>query len=929
MSGPDLFKSPYIGLVPYSEDYWPFFFGRESERDIIIENIRGARLTLLYGPSGVGKTSVLHAGVVHRLRELAREAASNGSEQKLFVVVFKSWADNPLDQLRKIIQETFADSLNRDSALPGSSARTLYELLQSCTQGVEARVYIILDQFEEYFRYNSKANGEERFVKEFAEAVNKCSRRVSFLISIREDSYAKLDRFEGIIPALFDNYLRIEHLDRDSARAAIEKPIDKYNDLHRADGQQIQLGEGLVEEVLNQIPISRQSTRSAGKAYRKQESSETASRIETPRLQLVMARLWREEMSAGSRTLRLETLKRLRGADEIVRSYLNEGMSKLSRRQRALAAKVFLYLVTPTGEKQAYTVSSLANRTGANRERLIELLDRLRNDTLHPILNVSSQSSQGDPYYELSHDTLAPAVEAWRVQFIKKAKRKKRLIVSALALVLVLAATAMAAKFWEKEVARRQAEDAKRQAEVARHQAVVASTANNKFISEQHRIMLSGQTDYRTYINSTVENLFTLYEQEPDTISKGIILKNIAGLYRFFGEVSEAKGQYTDSRKYHKRAKKNYRKALELLEGALGDHPEVATTLNDLAGIYHNEGKYTKAEPLYAKALAVEEINLGEKDEYVIDGYKNLARCYIKVGKLVDAERLFTHVLELQTGGPDFPVVIDNLNELEKQIILDSLTDLGWLYDSLGKYDDAGKLLMKALEVQRSMSAPVGLPNYLNDLALDYYYKRGEYAEAESFFRDSLNILKGTPSPDPGEMAVSLNGLLASYNKQGKTADAEDSLEAENTYKMIVEGKLGVDAFSLERLAFLYDDQGRGGAEALFDQALNTYKANLKKGHPTVGRVLSNRGSFYYKRKDYQRSEADFKQALDSQEALPQSPELARTYYRLAKLYSDQGKYGDAEPLFNKAKEIQERSIPNHPDLATTKNDYAAMRMKM
>ena len=56
--------------------------------------------------------------------------------------------------------------------------------------------------------------------------------RVHFLLSIREDSLAKLDRFKGQIPRLFANYVRIEHLNRAAARRAIEGPIEEWNRRH-------------------------------------------------------------------------------------------------------------------------------------------------------------------------------------------------------------------------------------------------------------------------------------------------------------------------------------------------------------------------------------------------------------------------------------------------------------------------------------------------------------------------------------------------------------------------------------------------------------------------------------------------------------------------------------------------------------------------
>ena len=66
-------KSPYKGLAPFRPKDAPFFFGRALDRRIIVANLQSARLTLVYGASGVGKSSVLNAGVAHHLERLERE----------------------------------------------------------------------------------------------------------------------------------------------------------------------------------------------------------------------------------------------------------------------------------------------------------------------------------------------------------------------------------------------------------------------------------------------------------------------------------------------------------------------------------------------------------------------------------------------------------------------------------------------------------------------------------------------------------------------------------------------------------------------------------------------------------------------------------------------------------------------------------------
>src|SRR6185437_6435019 len=87
--------SPYFGLDYYDERFGAWFFGRESDGSKIITNLRAARLTLLHAESGVGKSSLLRAGVAWRLRRLAlKEALFKGTVD--IPVVFSAWKDDPV-----------------------------------------------------------------------------------------------------------------------------------------------------------------------------------------------------------------------------------------------------------------------------------------------------------------------------------------------------------------------------------------------------------------------------------------------------------------------------------------------------------------------------------------------------------------------------------------------------------------------------------------------------------------------------------------------------------------------------------------------------------------------------------------------------------------------------------------------------------------
>ena len=85
---------PYLGLVPFSSDDARYFFGREGDCEIIAANLVASRLTILYAPSGVGKTSVLRAGVAHELEGLHDEG-----RPEFLVAVVRRWAVDPIGEI--------------------------------------------------------------------------------------------------------------------------------------------------------------------------------------------------------------------------------------------------------------------------------------------------------------------------------------------------------------------------------------------------------------------------------------------------------------------------------------------------------------------------------------------------------------------------------------------------------------------------------------------------------------------------------------------------------------------------------------------------------------------------------------------------------------------------------------------------------------
>ena len=419
--------TPYKGLEPYSEADANFFFGRESEWEIIADNLRAARLTLLYGVSGVGKSSLLRAGVAHHLMEDAKKNLAEYGTPEFAVVVFNAWQDDPLVGLVKKVEKDIKSLLKGKTFELLPSSQKLDQILEICAERLDVKggvgeLLIVLDQFEEYFLYHPNEQGARTFADEFPLAVNRPDLPVNFLISIREDSLAKLDHFKASIPNIFDNYLRVKHLDAQSAYDAISKPIEKYNHLSPYE-EPINLNKGLVKVVIDQV--SKIVKDNNGRGITNESRVEFKKQIEAPYLQLVMEYLWKEEINnRHSDSLRLLTLLEIGGAEKIVKEHLNKQMESLKEDERKAAAKIFQYLVTPSGTKIAYPVLDLVEITKLREKELKDLLETLSSGSQRILRPVGPSPSNPEvERYEIFHDVLAEPILDWvRTYTIQKTK---------------------------------------------------------------------------------------------------------------------------------------------------------------------------------------------------------------------------------------------------------------------------------------------------------------------------------------------------------------------------------------------------------------------------------------------------------------------------------------------------------------------------
>lgn len=404
-------SSPYKGLAPYEDTDAKWFFGRERARQVVAANLMSERLTVVYGESGVGKSSLLRAGVAHHLRAESRRNLAELGTPEFLVVDVATWQDDPKATVHRAMARAVHDLVGPGSPLPDVVDGSLAETIKSWSRSLDVDFLFIFDQFEECFLYHDDT---DPFLQQLPEVVNRDDLRANFILALREDRLAQLDRLKSRLDTnLFANRLRVGHLDRAAAREAILGPLALHNEVH---GTAVSMDDELVELVLDQVTRGRVSA--LGDVGLGRDDGDDGH-VETPFLQLVLTRLWETAVPAtgpdrAAHTISVATLQSLGGAEAIVRNHLDGAMAALSESERAVAADAFRFLVTPGGSKIALGADDLASFTSHSSDELKGVLESLSAGSMSILRTVEPPPGETRRRYEIFHDVLAPAVTEWR-----------------------------------------------------------------------------------------------------------------------------------------------------------------------------------------------------------------------------------------------------------------------------------------------------------------------------------------------------------------------------------------------------------------------------------------------------------------------------------------------------------------------------------
>ncbi len=242
-------SNPWLGLASFTEETRAYFFGREEEVAELARRVQRKLLTLLFGQSGLGKTSILRAGLVPRLR-------GQGYCPIYVRIDYGRDAPEPAAQIKQAILRTARRAGRWSQEGVAAEGESLWEFLHHRDDvlldeaGATLIPLLIFDQFEEIF---TLAQSDEfgraraaRFVAELADLVenrppkafeakldedDSAAERFDFarsdyrvLIALREDYLAPLEGLKKQIPSISQNRLRLAPMSGNQALEAVLQP---------------------------------------------------------------------------------------------------------------------------------------------------------------------------------------------------------------------------------------------------------------------------------------------------------------------------------------------------------------------------------------------------------------------------------------------------------------------------------------------------------------------------------------------------------------------------------------------------------------------------------------------------------------------------------------------------------------------------------
>ncbi len=325
-------ESPYTGLAAFQESDAGRFFGRSLDIATVYARLQDQPLIGVVGPSGVGKSSFVRAGIIPALK-------FSGETWESFVV---RPGRQPLAALARLIATVRGD--NSDEATWHADdlnhqyefiRRLMHEpgylgtLLRERARKHGRRIILFIDQFEELYTLTSDLQERLAFSNAIAAVADDATSPLRVILSIRSDFLDRVAEDRTFMAELHRGLYFLVQPDRAGLREAIVKPAEMAG--YRFEAPWI------IDHMLDRLE---------------------AATGALPLLQFAATKLW-EQRDANHRLLTERSYRELGGVEGALATHANAVLSNLSPREQPLVRAILLQLVTPERTRAITPIAEL------------------------------------------------------------------------------------------------------------------------------------------------------------------------------------------------------------------------------------------------------------------------------------------------------------------------------------------------------------------------------------------------------------------------------------------------------------------------------------------------------------------------------------------------------------------------------------------
>ncbi|TRV55286.1 MAG: WD40 repeat domain-containing protein, partial [Microcystis panniformis Mp_MB_F_20051200_S9D] len=359
--------SPYLGLSDFKVDDKDKFFGRDNWIIELTNYLNQQNVLLLLGASGSGKSSLVQAGLIPKLKD-----DFGANKNKLVNLTFVPDV-NPFESFYGCL---LANGYTQSQAKLAQAVKeeTLIEVVEGLTNSSDFR-FIFIDQFEELFTLTPKTE-RDIFIKSLIKLIEKNDSLVKIVMTMRADFLDKLSPYPSL-GKIHDQYSKmLTDMDESELRLAIAEPAAKNGVIFE---------KGLINQIIADF-------------------YEQAGSL--PLLQYTLDLLWQKD-HIQERVLNIKTYQEIGGVKGALEKQADKIYGKFNEQERKAAEKIFLELIRISleGEK---AVSRRADKSSFEQEEMQrKVLTQLIDGRL-----LVSKGADGKATVEVAHEAL---LRSWKV----------------------------------------------------------------------------------------------------------------------------------------------------------------------------------------------------------------------------------------------------------------------------------------------------------------------------------------------------------------------------------------------------------------------------------------------------------------------------------------------------------------------------------